>query len=99
MGIESLQSTIQNLKSKISFPAVALGAVLLLAGFLWMEHNAHLRSEGELKEIQRRTEAEVSAMRIRADSAARDANQNNARASSELQASRRLLQRQSQELS
>ena len=98
MGIENLQPKIGNLKSNISFPAVALGAVGLLAGFMWMEHNAHLRSEGALKEIQKQTEAEVSTLRSQADSAARDANQNNARASSELQASRRLLQRQSQEL-
>lgn len=89
---------IENLKSKVSFPAVALGAVGLLAAFMWMEHNAHLRSEGALKEIQKQTETEVSALRSQADSAARNANQSNARASSELQASRRLLQRQSQEL-
>lgn len=93
MEIENLQSKITDLKSKIFF-----GAVAVLAGFLWMEHNAHLRSEGALKEIQQKTEAEVSALRDQADSAVRDANQNNARAQSELQASRRLLQQQSEEL-
>lgn len=90
---------IENLKSKFPFPAVALGGVGLLAALMWMEHNAHLRSEGALKEIQKQTETEVSALRIQADSAARDANQSNARASSELQASRRLLQQEAKELS
>jgi hypothetical protein len=99
MGIVNLESTIRNLKSRTFFPALEFAAVLLLAGWIWMEHNAHLRSERALKEIQRQAGAEVLALRAQADSASRAANQNNARASSELEASRRLLQQKSHALS
>lgn len=90
---------IQNLKSKI--PVATVTAVAALAVFLaiaWLEHDAHLRSEGALKEIQKQSAAEISGLRLKADAAVRDANQTNARALSELGASRRLLELQSQDL-
>lgn len=90
---------LHNLKSKL--PAASVTAVAALAVFLtiaWLEHDAHLRSEGALKEIQKQSAEEISGLRARADAAVRDANQNNARALSELGASRRLLELQSRDL-
>ncbi len=98
MGMENLQSKIENLKSKTLFPVAALGVLAILSSIWWLERNAHLRSEGALQEIQRQTKAEISALRTQADAAVRDANESNARAVSELEASRRLLQTQSQDL-
>jgi len=88
-----------NLKSKL--PGASVTAVAALAVFLsiaWREHNAHLRSEGALHEIQKQSAEEISGLRATADAAVRDANQNSARALSELGASRRLLELQSQDL-
>jgi hypothetical protein len=110
MGFENLKSTIANLQSKLSSPysllptpyslvsVIALGSLSIVLGVWWLERDASLRREGALMEIQRQTAAEVAALRARADSAVRDANQNNARAASQLEASRRLLARQSQDL-
>ena len=89
----------ETLKSKI--PALSIAAVAALAIFLaiaWLRHDAHLRSEGALKEIQKQSAAEISGLRAKADAAVRDANQTNARALSELGASRRLLELQSRDL-
>src|SRR5579859_8041302 len=90
---------LQNLKSKI--PAASVTVVAALAIFLiiaWLEHDAHLRSEGALHEIQKQSAAEIAGLRAKAEAAVRDANQNSARALSELGASRRLLELQSQDL-
>ena len=103
MGFENLNSTIANLKSKLAGPyslysVLPLVILLIILGLGWLERDASLRREGAIREIQRQTALEVAALRARADAAVRDANQNNARAASELEASRRLLAQQSQSL-
>jgi hypothetical protein len=81
-----------------ALPVAALAALAIFIGIWWVEHDAHLRSEGALREIQKQTNAEVSGLQAKADAAVRDANQSNARAVSELEASRRVLEQQSQDL-
>jgi len=90
---------IANLKSKS--PTATIVAVAALAVFLalaWLEHDAHLHSEGALREIQKQSAAEISGLRAKADVEVREANQTNARALSELETSCRLLEHQSQNL-
>ena len=88
-----------NLKSKIPAASItALAALAVLLTIAWLEHDAHLRRQGALHEIQKQSAEEISGLRATADAAVRSANQTNARALSELGASRRLLELQSQDL-
>ena len=81
-----------------TLPLAALGVLAIFAGLWWMEHDARLKREGELKEMQKQSATEISGLQAKADAAVRDANQSNARAASELEASRRLLEQQAQDL-
>src|SRR5271169_4924698 len=96
-------SSIENQKSKITnllaaMPVTLLAALLIFAALWWVEHDASLRREGELKEMQKQSTAEISGLQAKADAAVRDAKQSNARAATELEASRRLLEEQAQNL-
>src|SRR5271169_356870 len=96
-------SSIENQKSKITnllaaMPVTLLAALLIFAALWWVEHDARLRREGEIKEMQKQSTAEISGLQAKADAAVRDANQSNARAATELEASRRLLEEQAQDL-
>jgi hypothetical protein len=79
-------------------PAVLLAALAILIALWWLAHNAQLRREGELKEIQKQTTAEIAGLQAQADAAVRQANQTSSRAASQLEASRRLLEQQAQDL-
>jgi len=101
--MSSTISSIENHKSQITnlfgpLPVVAVAALVIFAALWWVEHDARLRREEELKEMRRQSAAEISSLQAKADAAVRDANQSNARAASELEASRRLLEQQAQNL-
>jgi len=70
-----------------------LSPLVLAAGLLaglgwWYEHDAHLRQAGELQELKKQTQTEVTKLQADADAATRDANQQRAQQILALQAQR-----------
>jgi hypothetical protein len=77
---------------------LSVAACLLLLVIWLREHDARLRREVEFGQLKQQTAAQVTELRARADAALRAANEENARAIESLEARRRRLEREAEEL-
>jgi hypothetical protein len=87
-----------NLLACIPWRIVLGGAGVLFVAIWLLEHDAGLRREVEFGQLKQQTAAQVTELRARADAALRAANEENARAIESLEARRRRLEREAEQL-
>ncbi len=89
---------VSDFAARVPWRIVLGGAGVLFVAVWLLEHDAGLRREVEFGQLKQQTAAQVTELRARADAALRAANEENARAIESLEARRRRLEREAEEL-
>jgi uncharacterized protein YlxW (UPF0749 family) len=87
-----------DLTARVPWRLVLAAAGLFILVWAWREHDARLRRDLELQQLQQQTSAQVAALRARADTLLSAANEKNARVIRDLDSRRRQLGRKGEEL-
>jgi hypothetical protein len=96
--VSSFQFRVSWLARRVPWRLVLAAAGLFILVWAWREHDARLRRDLELQQLQQRTSAQVAALRARADTLLSAANEKNARVIRDLDSRRRQLERKGEEL-
>jgi uncharacterized protein YlxW (UPF0749 family) len=96
--VSSFQFRVSSLARRVPWKLVLAGAGLFILVWAWREHDARLRRDLELQQLQQQTSAQVAALRARADTLLSAANEKNARVIRDLDSHRRQLERKGEEL-